>query len=324
MTEDALSPPRLMVGELDGGLRADGWLSAQLPALSRVRIQALLKDGHILLNGAVKASSYKVRPGDCFTVIIPDAVPADPIAQDLPLSIVYEDGDLLVLNKPAGLVVHPAPGNADGTLVNGLLAHCADGLSGIGGVKRPGIVHRLDKGTSGLMVVAKNDLAHGGLSAQFADRTLSRTYQALVWGAPLKPLDVVDAPIGRHPRDRLRMAVVTNGKPARTCYRLIQSFADRRVSFIECRLETGRTHQIRVHMTHIGHPLLNDHQYGARPLKGTAAITAHLQSLSLDPGRPLLHAISLTFVHPVTHETMTFHAPLPPDFDGALTLLKTL
>lgn len=324
MTEDPLSPSLFVVGELDGGVRVDGWLSVQLQDLSRVRIQALLKDGHILLDGAVKASSYRVRPGDSFTVIIPDAIPADPTPQDLPLSIVYEDDDVLVLNKPAGLVVHPAPGNADGTLVNGLLAHCGAGLSGIGGVKRPGIVHRLDKGTSGLMVVAKHDRAHAGLSAQFADRTLSRTYLALVWGAPLKPSDIIDAPISRHPRDRQRMAVVTNGKPARTRYRLIESFAERRISLIECRLETGRTHQIRVHMTHIGHPLVNDHQYGTRPLKGTADLTAYLQSVHLAPGRPLLHAASLTFVHPMTGEAMTFNAPLPPDFDGALDLLKTL
>lgn len=323
MSDITPSPITLIVEESDSGARLDGWISGRLPDLSRARVQALLKNGHILLGGGVKAPSYRVRAGDCLVVTFPPLVSPDPVPQDIPLSVVYEDRDLLVLNKPAGLVVHPAPGNVDGTLVNGLLAHCGEDLSGIGGVRRPGIVHRLDKGTSGLMVVAKNDLSHSGLSVQFADRTLSRTYLALVWGRMVRPSAIIDAPVGRHPRDRQRMAVITNGKPARTFYRLIQSFKNNLVSLIECRLETGRTHQIRVHMTHIGHPLLNDHQYGTRPLKGTAPIAAHMESLALPLGRPMLHATSLTFIHPKTNETMTFHCPLPWDFNAVLSFLQS-
>ena len=205
----------------------------------------------------------RVKPGQTFDIVVPEPEAAEPEPQDIPLTIVYEDDDLLVIDKAAGMVVHPAAGNADGTLVNALLWHCGDRLSGIGGVRRPGIVHRLDKDTSGLMVVAKNDLAHGALAAQFADRSLSRTYQAVVFGVPSPTRGEIEGNIGRSSSDRKKMAVVSGGKPALTRYRVLQAFGTA-ASLVECVLATGRTHQIRVHMTHVGHPLVGDPVYGSR------------------------------------------------------------
>jgi 23S rRNA pseudouridine1911/1915/1917 synthase len=283
----------------------------ELQALSRARLQALLAEGHVSLNGkAVDDASRKVKEGEVYTLNLPPPEPAQPEAQKIKLTIVYEDKDVLVIDKQPGLVVHPAPGNRDQTLVNALLAHCGKTLSGIGGVARPGIVHRLDKDTSGLIVVAKNDLAHQNLSAQFADRSLSRTYQALVMGVPTLRMGVVDAPIGRHTRDRKKMAVAAKGKPARTRYQVLEIFNS--AALVECNLETGRTHQIRVHMTHIKHPVIGDPVYG----KGRA------QKKVYDFPRQALHAAAIKFIHPRTGKPMAFTSPLPKDMKALLKKLR--
>ena len=282
-----------------------------LAALSRARLQALLAEGHVSLSGApIDDASRKVKEGEVYVLHLPPPEAALPEAQKIKLNIVYEDKDLLVIDKPAGLVVHPAPGNRDQTMVNALLAHCGKTLSGIGGVARPGIVHRLDKDTSGLIVVAKNDLAHQNLSAQFADRSLSRTYHAFVVGVPALRMGFVDAPIGRHLRDRKKMAVVAKGKPARTRYQVLEVFDQ--ASLVECNLETGRTHQIRVHMTHIKHPLLGDQTYG----RGRAIKKVY------EFPRQALHAAAIKFIHPRTGKAMAFTAPLPKDMQALLKKLR--
>jgi 23S rRNA pseudouridine1911/1915/1917 synthase len=278
--------------------------------LSRARLQALLAEEQITLNGKPATDvSRKVKEGDTYTLHLPPPEAAKPKAQKIALAIIYEDKDVLVINKPAGLVVHPAPGNRDQTLVNALLAHCGKSLSGIGGVARPGIVHRLDKETSGLMVVAKNDLAHQNLSAQFADRSLSRTYHALVHGVPPIRMGVVDAPIGRDTRDRKKMAVTGKGKPARTRYKILEIFHE--TALVECNLETGRTHQIRVHMAHLKHPVIGDPTYG----RGRA-------KKFYDFPRQALHAAAIKFIHPRTGKTLSFTAPLPKDMQAFLKKLK--
>jgi len=288
-------------------------LGIQIPALSRARVQALIKDGCVnLLGKPVHDLSRKVRAGEVYVVHLPPPERASPEAQAIDLDIVYEDNDLLVIDKPVGLVVHPAPGNRDRTLVNALLAHCGTSLSGIGGVARPGIVHRLDKDTSGLIVVAKNDAAHQALTKQFADRSLSRTYQAIVWGAPPRT-GSVDAPIGRHARDRKKMAVTAKGRAALTYYKVVKDFDA--ASLIECKLATGRTHQIRVHLAHIKHPVVGDPVYGRRGAtpKGTEDLRAF--------PRQALHAVGLKFIHPRTGKVREFLSPLPPDM---AKLLKKL
>ncbi len=258
----------------------------------------------------------RVKPGDVYEVIVPAPVPCDPVPQAIALDIVYEDELLLVLDKPPGLVVHPAAGNPDGTLVNALLAHCAGRLSGIGGVVRPGIVHRLDKDTSGLMVVAKTDAAHAALSAQFADRSLSRDYLAVVHGVPRPAAGVIEAPIGRDPRHRQRMAVVRRGgKPAVTRYRLVEAFASSAAALLDCRLETGRTHQIRVHLASRGHPLVGDALYGRRAAQAHPAIQAF--------PRQALHAARLRFVHPASGEPMEFRCRPPPDMCQLVETLRS-
>lgn len=295
------------------GQRLDKALATALPDLSRVRVQALLADGAVRgADGvAITDARAKLPPDTVLTVHIPTPVAARPLPEDVPLNVVYEDADLLVIDKPAGMVVHPAAGNPVGTLVNALLHHCAGALSGIGGVARPGIVHRLDKDTSGLMVVAKTDRAHRGLAEQFADRDgagagLSRTYLALCHGLPLPGLGRIDAPIGRSARDRLRMAVRPDGKAAATRYRTRHVFPPVG-ALVECVLETGRTHQIRVHFQHLGHPLIGDPLYGKR---GVPAFP-----------RQALHAWKLSFVHPVTEMPLVFSAPVPQDYR---TLMETL
>jgi 23S rRNA pseudouridine1911/1915/1917 synthase len=312
------------------GERLDKALSALCADLSRSRLQALIASGDVLLNGAVcENTSKKVTTGDEVSILVPPPVDALPKPENISLDIVYEDEDLLVINKPAGLVVHPGAGNVSGTLVNALLHHCAGQLSGIGGVMRPGIVHRLDKETSGLMVVAKSDRAHKGLSAQLEDRSLSRIYTALVLKVPVPMKGHVDMPIGRDPRHRLRMSVKGKGsKPARTHYFVEKRYADS-LALVECQLESGRTHQIRVHMAAIKHPLVGDPLYGPQP----TALRSSLKKLTDDEDiltevlafpRQALHARAITFIHPVTEEEMEFEADLPDDFSNLLNLINNI
>lgn len=284
------------------GLRLDKFL-AQAGALSRTRVRSLLDNG---LVSPIQAADSKVKEGQIFTLTLPPLADALPTAENIPLDILFEDDDIIVINKPAGMVVHPAAGNHSGTLVNALLAHCQSSLSGINGIKRPGIVHRIDKNTSGVLVVAKNDTAHQGLATQFARHSIGRVYQAIVYGVPAYT-GKITGNIGRSTLNRQKMALVGEGcgKKAVTHYRVIRPLFGNKASLIECRLETGRTHQIRVHMTSIKHPLVGDDTYGHAP-KGTPDI------LRLFP-RQALHAQMLTIVHPRTGRTLTFNAPMPPD-----------
>ena len=284
--------------------------SATVDNLSRARLQALIAEGQVQINGhTITQTSHKVTLGEIYQLTVPPAASAIPEAQNITLDIIYEDDDLIVINKPAGMVVHPAPGNRDKTLVNALLAHCGTSLSGIGGVARPGIVHRLDKDTSGLMVVAKNDLAHHGLTRQFADHSLSRTYQALIWGLPMPSSGSVDACIGRHPRDRKKMAVTSaqKGKTALTHYRVLEDYDE--VSLVECKLETGRTHQIRVHLAHLKHPVVGDTTYGSHRNPGKYDSASALRAFP----RQALHAIQIQFIHPRTGKKMRFKVDLAED-----------
>ncbi|MER2519926.1 MAG: RluA family pseudouridine synthase [Bdellovibrionales bacterium] len=310
-----LSPPiiTLTISEELVGQRLDkaltGLLGAESQGLSRARLQSLIDHKHVLDAGKpVLQASRRVKAGETFTIELPEPEPAGPIAQKMDLKIVFEDKDVIVIDKPAGMVVHPAPGNRDKTLVNALLAHCGESLSGVGGVARPGIVHRLDKDTSGLMVVAKNDMAHQGLAAQFADRSLSRTYHAIIHGVPTPRAGIIDAPIGRHPRDRKKMTVIGKGRVAVTHYKVIEAFGTL-ASLVECSLETGRTHQIRVHLAHIKHPVLGDPVYGQRGAakKGIPAFP-----------RQALHAIGLRFAHPRNGKAMTFTSSFPKDMRDLL------
>jgi 23S rRNA pseudouridine1911/1915/1917 synthase len=277
------------------GLRADVYLASALPGLSRSRIQELIREGFILLNDRPVKNGKKLEAGDRITCSVPAPVPLKLEPVPMELSIIYEDDCLLVINKPQGLVVHPAPGSGDKTLVHGLLAHCGD-LSGINGVLRPGIVHRLDKDTSGLLAVAKKDAAHRCLAGQIQDGTMKRQYLAVVWGVIDEPAGIIDAPIGRDPRDRQKMAAIAGGKKARTDYKVLDRLKDKTV--VQCDLQSGRTHQIRVHMKLLGHPVVGDPKYGRRRDDPAWAGQA-------------LHAWSLQFCHPENQETMKFFAPLP-------------
>jgi 23S rRNA pseudouridine1911/1915/1917 synthase len=312
------------------GERLDKTLAAGLEGLSRSRVQALLEQGCVSTGGrAVTDPALKVKHGQIFDVFIPEAEAAEPEAQDIPLAVIYEDEDVLVIDKPAGLVVHPAAGNPDNTLVNALLAHCGDSLSGIGGVRRPGIVHRLDKDTSGLMVVAKNDRAHTGLTDQFTDRSLSRTYLALVWGVPSLREGRIEANIGRSSADRKKMAVVTGGgKHAATRYRVVKAYGNA-VALVECKLETGRTHQIRVHLSHLGHPLVGDPLYGrGRSSRAGgrfgAALPEPQRSALVGFPRQALHAAGLSLMHPTRQESLRFDVDLPPDMRELLDSLESI
>ena len=277
-----------------------------LPQLSRSAAQRLLEEGRVLLRGAPVRKNYRCAAGDCFLLSLPEAEEVPLLPQDIPLDVVFEDGDVIVVNKPRGLVVHPAPGHPDGTLVNALLFHCGDSLSGIGGEKRPGIVHRIDKDTSGLLIAAKNDFAHQALSGQLADRSLSRIYEAVVRGNLREDAGTVSKPIGRHPTDRKRMAVLPGGRPAMTHWEVLARY--RGYTHIRCRLETGRTHQIRVHMASLGHPLLGDETYGApAPDKGLSG--------------QCLHARELKFIHPRTGEPVHLETELPDYFTEVLSRL---
>lgn len=316
----------VIIDDALNGQRLDKALQLAAPQFSRARLQALLDEGQISRGDKVMTmASLKVKTGETYTVSVPPAIDAVPQAQDIPLDIVYEDDDLLVINKSADMVVHPAAGNEDGTLVNALLAYCGDRLSGIGGVKRPGIVHRLDKETSGLMVVAKNDIAHRGLSEQLSDRSLKRQYQAIVWGLPSPVEGRIETLIGRSPHDRQKMAVLhQGGKEAVTDYEMLENFGIV-ASLVECRLQTGRTHQIRVHMAHIGHPLVGDPVYG----KKTAARFLKLNKVDevlskqlLEFPRQALHAVRLEFIHPISKNKKSFKTPLPADMQAVLKELK--
>jgi 23S rRNA pseudouridine1911/1915/1917 synthase len=306
----------------DAGARLDKFLADRIGTISRSRVKGMILQGLLTRDGNVTTDvSEAVQAGCAYQLRPPAAEPATPLGEDLPLTILYEDAYLLVLDKPAGMVVHPAPGNPDGTLVNALIAHCGESLTGIGGERRPGIVHRLDKDTSGVMVVAKTEIAHTRLSAAFAAREIEREYKAICWGVPVPAASAITGDIGRDPRDRKRMAVVTrNGKHALTNYQIIRNFGIA-AALIACRLATGRTHQIRVHLAHIGHPLIGDPAYLRRrpALAKTLAEPAH--SLALDFPRQALHAEILGFSHPITGETLRFSCPPPVDFQtlaGAL------
>ncbi len=310
----------------EAGLRLDVWLARHLPDFSRSAVQHLVRAGRVRLNGRVQTKCGEaVRAGDRADIELPPPAPATPQPQDIALDIVYEDESLLVLNKPAGLVVHPAAGVRDGTLVNALLYHCRD-LSGVGGVERPGIVHRLDKLTSGLMVVAKSDWVHRSLAAQLSSHSIRRTYAAVVWGTFQPPDGTISSNIGRHPSDRKRMAVVSvGGRRAVTHYRTVCTAGG--LSVAELSLETGRTHQIRVHLSHKGHPVVGDAQYGytGKALEvALGRLDPALRAVTASAGRQLLHARRLQFAHPRTHALMDFEAPLPDDVAQVAAAIERL
>ena len=301
----------------DVGTRLDAFL-ARDPALSRSAAARLIEEGAVLLNGGTAKPRTLLREGDTVTVTLPEPEPAEALPENIPLSVVYEDADIIVIDKPKGMVVHPAPGNPSGTLVNALLYHCKGQLSGIGGVERPGIVHRIDKDTSGLLVAAKNDAAHRALAAALEKHEIVREYHALVRGGFRDDAGTVDLPIGRHPSDRKRMAVLGEGmgksREAITHYRVLERFSG--ITYLALRLETGRTHQIRVHMSHLSHPLLGDEVYGG----GSSPFERrHAALLS----GQCLHAARLTLAHPVSGEPLAFESPLPADFQKLLTILRT-
>ncbi len=322
MSDDLARLEKVSVGAAGAGERLDRVLAARLTGLSRSRLKTLILAGHVAIGArTIRDPGHRVNAGDDICVTVPPAAPAKPAAENIPLTVVHEDDDLIVIDKPAGLVVHPAAGNPTGTLVNALIAHCGDSLSGIGGVRRPGIVHRLDKDTTGLLVVAKNDRAHRALAAQFADhgRTgpLQRGYLAFVWGAPELPRGVIDAPIDRHPRSRERMAVRTGGRAAVTHWHILERYRGNLpapvASLLDCRLETGRTHQIRVHLAAAGHPLLGDDTYGPGfKTKATLLSSPARAALEALP-RQALHAYLLAIEHPRTGEELVFRSELPPD-----------
>ena len=305
----------------DGGGRLDRVLAAQVPALSRSRLKALILAGQVTIEGrTVRDPAAAVNSGAIIIVSLPESEPAKPAPEAMALDIVYEDDALIVLNKPAGLVVHPAAGHASGTLVNALIAHCGDSLSGIGGVRRPGIVHRLDKDTTGLMVVAKTDRAHKLLSKQFEHKLegpIERDYLAIVWGAPDRPRGTIDAPLDRHPHAREKRAVRQGGRDAVTHWEVVERFngADGKpvAALLSCRLETGRTHQIRVHLAHIGHPIMGDETYATGFKTKAARLNANAQAALAALGRQALHAGHLGFEHPGSREFLDFQADLPAD-----------
>jgi 23S rRNA pseudouridine1911/1915/1917 synthase len=302
------------------GARLDRALAAVLSTLSRERIKALILAGQVFSGQGrcVTDPSSKVQPGQRFTISLPAPVASNAQAQDIPLVVVYEDDALIVIDKPAGLVVHPAAGNPDGTLVNAILHHCGGSLSGIGGVTRPGIVHRIDKDTSGLLVVAKTDSAHEGLAEQFKDHSIIRRYAAIVGGLPSPPSGKIDTWIGRSDRDRKKMAVQREGRGKRALTHYTTREVLKGAALIECRLETGRTHQVRVHMAHIGHALLGDPVYG----RAKKSFKTLLDLLHFD--RQALHAERLGFIHPITQEKLDFVSPMPADMQELLSQLRVL
>ncbi|MBT4905444.1 MAG: RluA family pseudouridine synthase [Rhodospirillaceae bacterium] len=310
------------------GERLDRVLAAALDDLSRSRLKALIEEGQVSQDGkVVRSPSAKVGAGDAFEITIPAPVDAIPVGQDIPLDILYEDDDLIVLDKPAGMVVHPAPGNPDGTLVNALIYHCGDSLAGIGGVRRPGIVHRLDKDTSGVMVAAKTAVAHANLVEQFSARSVDRAYHAIVWGLPKPAAGEIEGAIGRHPKNRKKMAVRdTGGKHALTRYKTLKVYGDGLASLVECRLATGRTHQIRVHLSHRGNPLVGDPVYGRSTGRRDAvsALDPDIKRQIGDFSRQALHARVLGFAHPTTGQHVDFKTELPDDMAHLKQILESL
>jgi 23S rRNA pseudouridine1911/1915/1917 synthase len=312
----------VVVAEPDAGERLDRVLAARIDALSRSRLKALILAGEVAIGGrTIRDPGHRVNAGDAIEVSVPPPEPATPLAEDIPLKVVFEDDDIIVIDKPKGLVVHPAAGNRSGTLVNALLAHCGDSLSGVGGVRRPGIVHRLDKDTTGLLVVAKNDRAHRVLAAQFADHgrsgPLRRSYLAFVWGVPDRPKGTIDKPIDRHPHARDKMAVRADGREAVTHWEVLERYRGTDgtpvASLLACRLETGRTHQIRVHLASIGHPLLGDDVYGAGFKTKAAHLAAPAREALTGLGRQALHAYLLAIAHPSRGDDLEFRSELPDD-----------
>lgn len=325
--DEGVEEESFIVSEDLAGSRLDKALAVLCPELSRSRLKGLIENGDVYVDERIcLQSSHKVKKNQVISLSVPAPIEATPQPENIPLDIVYEDESLLVINKQAGLVVHPGAGHHSGTLVNALLYHCGDSLSGIGGVLRPGIVHRLDRDTTGLMVVAKSDVAHRGLSAQLADRSLSRTYLALVWKVP-QVKGVIDKPIARQSANRQKMGVPFHGgKDARTHYRRHAVYRDT-VSLVQCDLETGRTHQIRVHMAAIGHPLLGDQLYGLQKtaeasLLNRAGYPEEVRDAVLGFPRQALHAAQIRFIHPVTDEEMTFDSDLPDDLNNLISLLE--
>jgi 23S rRNA pseudouridine1911/1915/1917 synthase len=320
-------------GPDEAGERLDRWLSARVPDLSRARVKALIEAGAASVDGRpVADANHRVKAGARICLSLPDPQPATPQPEAIPLAVVFEDADLLVIDKPAGLVVHPAAGHATGTLVNALIAHCGDSLSGIGGVKRPGIVHRLDKDTTGLMVVAKTDRAHKSLAAQFADhgRTgpLAREYVALCWGVPLSGHFTVDAPLDRHPVNREKIAVRRSGREAITHVTVLERFSGTDgqpvAALVACRLETGRTHQIRVHMAHIGHPLMGDETYATGFRTKATRLSLQAQAALAALRRQALHARLIGFEHPRTGETVEYTSAMPADMAALVDALRAM
>jgi 23S rRNA pseudouridine1911/1915/1917 synthase len=333
MNESGSRRMELVVVAAADGMRLDAWLAGAIEHLGRNHAKRLIQGGHVAIGGrTIVEPKRPVKPGEAIVVDVPPAEKAEPEGEAIPLAIVYEDDVLIVIDKPAGLVVHPAAGNHTGTLVNALIAHCGATLSGIGGVARPGIVHRLDKDTTGLMVVAKTDRAHRGLAAQFADhgRTgpLVRGYLALVWGAPSRPQGTVDAPLGRSTRNREKIEIRrTGGREAITHYRVEEKYgpAERPLAaLVECQLETGRTHQIRVHLASLGHPVVGDRAHGSGFATKTALLPEPARALAAAFPRQALHAFLLGFEHPVTGEEMRFEAPLSADMDELVVAFKAL
>ena len=298
-----MEPILLQTSEEDRGARLDAFLARAMEDLTRSAAAKAIEEGRVLVSGKVPSKSLKLTGNETIEFTPEEPAPIDAVPQDIPLDVVYEDDDVIVVNKPSGLVVHPAPGHPDGTLVNALLYHCGASLSGVGGALRPGIVHRIDRDTSGLIIAAKNDFAHQFLSAQLADHTLARTYECIVVGNLREDSGTVDAPIARDSRDRKRMAVVPGGRRAVTHWTVLARYPG--YTHVQCRLETGRTHQIRVHMAYLGHPILGDTVYGAK--KPVPGLTGQC-----------LHAVGLQFIHPRTKELVSLSCPLPGEFTAAL------
>ena len=298
-----MEPILLRASEESKNQRLDAFLASSLDGLTRSQATRLIESGEVAVNGRAVSKSYKLAGGEDIAVTLPEPEPVEAVPQDIPLDVVYEDADVIVVNKPSGMVVHPAPGHPDGTLVNALLYHCAGTLSGVGGALRPGIVHRIDRDTSGLIIAAKNDAAHQYLSAQLADHTLARTYECIMVGNLREDSGAVDAPIARDSRDRKRMAVVPGGRRAVTHWEVIARYPG--YTHVRCRLETGRTHQIRVHMAYLGHPILGDTVYGAK--KAVPGLTGQC-----------LHAVGLQFIHPRTKELVSLTCGLPDEFTAML------